>query len=308
MNNKAWFLLLFLSFLWGGSFYFIGEGVKFVPPITLVWYRILFAGIVLYLLLVWQKQYMPSQFDFWFRVAIMAILNNIIPFTLIAWGQQTISGGLASILNSNTAFAAVFFSAIFISSERLDIRRIVGTIIGIIGVVFVIGLESLEEITLTSISQLAVLFASISYALGSVWGKTRLSSYKPMHIACGTLLVGSVIATPIVFLLDGMPDLVVFKGKFVLLLIGLSIIGTAFAYVVYFRILELAGASSLMLVTIIVPVFAVSIDAIILSKWISAQTLGGFIIISLGLSLIDGRVWWFITKGLKARLQISQTK
>ena len=106
----------------------------------------------------------------------MALLNNIIPFTLIAWGQQTISGGLAAILNSNTAFAAVFIAAIFIPSEPLGARRVIGTLIGIIGVVLVIGMDALTEITLTSISQLAILLATISYALGSVWGKTRLSS------------------------------------------------------------------------------------------------------------------------------------
>jgi drug/metabolite transporter (DMT)-like permease len=286
MNNKSWFLLLLLSFIWGGSFYFIGEGVRYVPPLTLVWYRILFAGIALYILLLWRRQKLPTQFDFWFRISIMVLLNNIIPFTLIAWGQQTISGGLA---------------AIFIPSEPLDARRVIGTLIGIIGVVLVIGMDALTEITLASLSQLAILLATISYALGSVWGKTRLSSYKPLDIACGTLLVGSVIVAPIMVFADGIPDLAAFEWKFITILIGLSIAGTAFAYVIYYRILELAGASSLMLVTIIVPIFAVSIDAIILSKWISAQTLGGFVIISLGLSLIDGRIWWLIAKRLKAR-------
>ena len=231
----------------------------------------------------------------------MVLLNNIIPFTLIAWGQQTISGGLAAILNSNTAFAAVFIAAIFIPSEPLDARRVIGTLIGIIGVILVIGMDALTEITLASLSQIAILLATISYALGSVWGKTRLSSYKPLDIACATLLVGSVIVAPIMVLADGIPDLEAFEWKFITILIGLSIAGTAFAYVIYYRILELAGASSLMLVTIIVPIFAVSIDAIILSKWISAQTLGGFVIISLGLSLIDGRIWWLIAKRLKAR-------
>ncbi len=301
MNNKAWFLLLFLSFIWGGSFYFIGEGVKYVPPLTLVWYRILFAGIALYLVLLWRRQKLPTQTDFWLRILIMVLLNNIIPFTLIAWGQQTISGGLAAILNSNTAFAAVFIAAIFIPSEPLGTRRVIGTLIGIVGVILVIGTNTLTEITLTSLSQLAVLLATISYALGSVWGKTRLSSYMPLDIACGTLLMGSVIVTPIMILAEGMPDIVAIEWDFILILLGLSIAGTAFAYVIYYRILELAGASSLMLVTIIVPIFAVLIDAIILSKWISVQTLGGFVIISLGLSLIDGRIWWFIAKGLKAR-------
>lgn len=113
--------------------------------------------------------------------------------------------------------------------------------------------------------------------------------------------MGSVIVTPIMILVDGIPYIVAIEWNFVLILLGLSIAGTALAYVIYYRILELAGASSLMLVTIIVPIFAVLIDAIILSKLVSVQTLGGFVIISLGLSLIDGRIWWFIAKGLKAR-------
>ena len=102
-------------------------------------------------------------------------------------------------------------------------------------------------------------------------------------------------------LADGIPVLAAFEWKFITTLIGLSIAGTAFTYVIYYSILELASASSLMLVTVIVPIFAVSFDAIIILKWISAQTLGGFVIISLGLSLMDGRIWWLIAKRLKAR-------
>ena len=141
MSNKAWLLLLFLSLIWGSSFYFIGEGVKSVPPLTLVFYRIFFAGLALYLVFLWLRRRLPKKLDFWIKVAVMALLNNIIPFTLIAWGQQTISGGLASILNSNTAFAAVFLAAIFIPSEKLGIRRIIGTLIGICGVTLVTGFD-----------------------------------------------------------------------------------------------------------------------------------------------------------------------
>ena len=301
MSNKAWLLLLFLSLIWGSSFYFIGEGVKSVPPLTLVFYRIFFAGLALYLVFLWLRRRLPKKLDFWIKVSVMALLNNIIPFTLIAWGQQTISGGLASILNSNTAFAAVFLAAAFIPSEKLGIRRIIGTLIGICGVTLVTGFDVLNEITLTSLSQLAVLLASISYALGSVWGQTQLSVYEPKDIACGTLLIGSLISVPFVILINGLPNLAVFDLKFILILFGLSIAGTAIAYIVYFRILELAGAANLMLVTIIVPVFAILIDVALLEKWISKQTFAGFILISLGLLLIDGRIWWAMLKKLKPK-------
>ena len=301
MSNKAWLLLLFLSLIWGSSFYFIGEGVKSVPPLTLVFYRIFFAGLALYLVFLWLRRRLPKKLDFWIKVAVMALLNNIIPFTLIAWGQQTISGGLASILNSNTAFAAVFLAAIFIPSEKLGIRRIIGTLIGICGVTLVTGFDVLKEITLTSLSQLAVLLASISYALGSVWGQTQLFVYEPKDIACGTLLIGSLISVPFVILTNGIPNLAAFDLKFILILFGLSIAGTAVAYIVYFRILELAGAANLMLVTIIVPVFAILIDVILLQKWISLRIFLGFIVISFGLLLIDGRLLWAILKKLKSK-------
>ncbi len=301
MSNKAWLLLLFLSLIWGSSFYFIGEGVKSVPPLTLVFYRIFFAGLALYLVLLWLRRRLPKKLDFWIKVSVMALLNNIVPFTLIAWGQQTISGGLASILNSNTAFAAVFLAAAFIPSEKLEIRRIIGTLIGIFGVTLVTGFDVLNEITLTSLSQLAVLLASISYALGSVWGQTQLSVYEPKDIACGTLLIGSLISVPFVILTNGIPNLAVFDLKFILILFGLSIGGTALAYIVYFQILELAGAANLMLVTIIVPVFAILIDVILLQKWISLQIFLGFIVISFGLLLIDGRLLWAILKKLKSK-------
>ena len=301
MSNKAWLLLLFLSLIWGSSFYFIGEGVKSVPPLTLVFYRIFFAGLSLYLVFLWLRRRLPKKLDFWLKVSVMALLNNIVPFTLIAWGQQTISGGLASILNSNTAFAAVFLAAIFIPSEKLGIRRIIGTLIGIFGVTLVTGFDVLKEITLTSLSQLAVLLASISYALGSVWGQTQLFVYEPKDIACGTLLIGSLISVPFVILTNGIPNLAAFDLKFILILLGLSIAGTAVAYIVYFRILELAGAANLMLVTIIVPVFAILIDVILLQKWISLQIFLGFIVISFGLLLIDGRLLWAILKKLKSK-------
>lgn len=301
MSNKAWLLLLFLSLIWGSSFYFIGEGVKSVPPLTLVFYRIFFAGLALYLVFLWLRRRLPKKLDFWIKVSVMALLNNIVPFTLIAWGQQTISGGLASILNSNTAFAAVFLAAAFIPSEKLGIRRIIGTLIGICGVTLVTGFDVLNEITLTSLSQLAVLLASISYALGSVWGQTQLSVYEPKDIACGTLLIGSLISVPFVILTNEIPNLAVFDLKFILILFGLSIAGTALAYIVYFRILELAGAANLMLVTIIVPVFAILIDVILLEKWISMQIFFGFIVISFGLLVIDGRILWAILKKLKSK-------
>ena len=121
MSNKAWLLLLFLSLIWGSSFYFIGEGVKSVPPLTLVFYRIFFAGLALYLVFLLLRRRLPKKLDFWIKVAVMALLNNIIPFTLIAWGQQTISGGLASILNSNTAFATVFLASVGVANLMLTV-------------------------------------------------------------------------------------------------------------------------------------------------------------------------------------------
>ena len=289
MSKQAWSLLLLLSAIWGASFLFIEMALVALSPASLVFFRVLIGAMTLGFVIMVTRRALPKQVSFWFSTLVMGAINNVIPFTLIAYGQVTITGGMASIINANTAFFGVLVAAIFILNEKLSAHRLIGVIIGVSGVVIVVGPSELSQFDLTSIGQLAVILATLSYAFASVWGRLKLQGYDSIVTAFATTLSASLILGVYLLVTQSFPvfDVTI---SLVIVAIGLGMIGTGYAYMIYFRILALAGASNLMLVTIIVPIFAVTLDAIFLSQWVSVREMLGFGIIAIGLAVMDGRV------------------
>ena len=310
MSSIAWGLLLLLSFIWGASFYFIEVGLGYLDPYWLVSLRLVTGAIALTAWLVLTGNMPVPNFSLsptrslWIAGAVMGVLNNIIPFSLIAIGQQYVTGGMASILNANTAFMGVIVSGLFLAAEPAKWHRIIGVIIGIFGVSIAIGLENLSGGTEDSTilwGQIAIILATISYAFAGVWGKVKLAGFQPIHGAVVMLVCSAVISIFVASLTSGTPPPAIFSARFdmILLVIGLGVFGTALAYPLYFRILELAGASNLMLVTIIVPVFALVIDAMLLQQFVSYADMAGFGLVAIGLMVMDGRLNRFIPVKLK---------
>ena len=289
MSKQAWGLLVLLSAIWGGSFLFIEMALQAMGPVTLVFFRVLIGAISLGIYAWIAGFHVPRALSFWRSVFVMGALNNAIPFVLIAYGQVTITGGMASIINANTAFFGVLVAAIFLANERLKWHRLLGVIVGVSGVVVVIGPGELYSLDVTSLGQLAVLLATLSYAFASVWGKVRLQGYSGPVTALCTTFCAALLMCPIMLLNEGVPQFAL-TGQLWLVALGLGVIGTGGAYLLYFKILSLAGASNLMLVTIIVPVFAVTLDALVLGQWVSVSDLLGFVMIALGLLIMDGRL------------------
>lgn len=289
MSKQAWSLLLLLSAIWGASFLFIEMALVALSPASLVFFRVLIGAMTLGFVIIVTRRALPKQVSFWLSTLVMGAINNVIPFTLIAYGQVTITGGMASIINANTAFFGVLVAAIFIVNESLSAHRLIGVIIGVSGVVIVVGPSELSQFDLTSIGQLAVILATLSYAFASVWGRLKLQGYDSIVTAFATTLSASLILGVYLMVTQSFPvfDVTI---SLVIVAIGLGVIGTGYAYMIYFRILALAGASNLMLVTIIVPIFAVTLDAIFLSQWVSVREMMGFCIIAIGLAVMDGRV------------------
>lgn len=289
MSRQAWMLLLLLSFIWGASFLFIELALEVMGPVTLVFFRVLVGAVCLIAYLKSRHIKLPSSKAFWVPVFVMGLLNNVIPFSLISYGQVFITGGMASIINANTAFFGVIVAALFLVDERLQLSRLLGVMIGISGVIIVVGPQNLTDFNPASVGQLAIVGATLSYALASVWGKLRLQGYDSEAIACGMLIAATILMAPLMIWLEGIPH---FKLSFQLtgVFIGLGAIGTSIAYLLYFRILKLAGASNLMLVTIIVPVFAVLLDALVLAQFVSIADGIGFVIVAVGLAIMDGRL------------------
>ena len=308
MSLFGWSLLLGLSAIWGASFWFIEVGLASVSPMTLVLIRVGSGGLALLLFLLASRRGLPVDGLFWRRAAVMGLLNNVLPFCLIAWGQLFISAGMAAILNAHTAFAAVWIAAIFIASETLRANRVAGVVIGILGVVLVIGPENIIGLGQLAASdqqiwgQLAVLAATFSYALAGVWGKLKLAGRDALQTACATLLCATLWLVPLVVWRDGLPSVqLLFDAGFMSAMLTLGLAGTALAYWVYFRLLDLAGASNLALVTIIVPVFAVGLDALLLGVLPGPLVLAGFAVVAVGMAVLDGRLPTRLIKGRTAR-------
>ena len=295
MSAQAWLLLLCLSFIWGASFYFVEIGLAYLDPFWVVSLRLCSGAAALYLWFRSRGLRLPASGRFWLMALVMGALNNVIPFTLIAWGQQFVTGGLASIVNANTAFISVIVSGLFVASEPARWNRIAGVLIGVLGVAIAIGLGN-PDTGRNEASELlggaAIILATVSYALAAVWGRLKLDRYRPVEGAMGMLVCSSLLSLVMSCLVSGAPDIRIMHHAFdaMQLLVGLGIFGTALAYLLYFRILQLAGSSNLMLVTIIVPVFAVALDAAILGQFVTARNLLGFAVVACGLMVMDGRL------------------
>ena len=226
---------------------------------------------------------------------IMGVLNNFLPFNFIAFGQLYVTGGMASIINANTAFMGVIVSGLFLSREPATWNRVVGVIIGVTGVAIAIGITPMLTAAGANdllLGSLAIIVATIAYAFAGVWGKIRLAEYSPTQSAVGMLICSSAISVLCSFSISGPPSLAIINYPLDLMkvVLGLGVLGTALAYPLYFRILEVAGSSNLMLVTIIVPVFAIILDAILLSQFVTGSNLFGFAVVAIGLFIMDGRL------------------
>ena len=295
MSLNAWIYLLLLSMFWGASFYFIEVGLQHLSVFWLVSLRLVTGAVCLFAWLAVSAVLLPRTRRFWRGCVVMGILNNLAPFCLIAWGQLSVTGGMASILNANTAFIGVLVSAAFLKTEPLRLNRLAGVVVGVTGVAVAIGVNPLSDQTSSVLGQLAIILATVFYALAGVWGRVHLSSYPALQGACGMLICSAVLSVPLAFFLSGMPSLDLFRaeqlGHLLFLGVGIGVLGTAMAYPLYFKVLEMAGASNLLLVTIIVPVFAVSLDALLLGQWVSRTAVAGFVLVAFGLAVMDGRLY-----------------
>ena len=294
MGATEWVLLIILSILWGGSFFFVGVAVKALPPFTIVALRVTIAAAVLWLVVPLMGHKMPFTSKAWLAFLGMGLLNNAIPFSLIVWGQTYIASGLASILNATTPFFTVIVAHFFLADERLSGRRLLGVMIGIAGVAIMIGLQALEGLggdNIALLAQLAIVAATLSYAFSGVYGR-RFSGmgFAPVVVAAGQLTASAGLLLPVALLVDqpwtlAMPTLNVWGA-----IIGLAVISTSAAYIIYFRILAVAGATNLLLVTLLIPVSAILLGTTVLGERLEPRHFVGMGLLAIGLIIIDGRL------------------
>lgn len=292
MNVGEWTMLLALSLLWGASFLFNGIAVKALPPFTIVTLRVGLAALVLWALVRATGQPLPKGRKVWAAFFGMGLLNNVLPFCLIVWGQTQITGGLASILNATTPLFGVVVAHLLTSDEKMTGNRLAGVIAGFTGVAVMIGPEALSGLGTNVWAQAAVLAAALSYAFAGIFGRRfRAMGIAPMTTAAGQVTASTVLLLPVTLIVDR-PWMLAVPGLEVwVAMAGIVLLSTVLAYILFFRILSTAGATNLMLVTFLIPVSAIVLGALVLGERLQLQHVFGMALIAIGLAAIDGRLW-----------------
>ncbi len=284
----AWALLALLGLIWGGSFLSIRIALNEVGFLTSVAHRTGWAMLILWLYILYRGLPIPRAPQIWVGFLGMGLLNNAIPFSLMAWGQLTIESGLTSILNASTAIFGVILASLFFADENLSARKLIGVLLGFFGVATAIGIEHLLAFDIRSLAQLAIVAGTISYAFAGIWARKRLSGLAPEVAAAGMLTGSTLIMLPAAWIFEGPITLAL--APITWLAIGYYvIIATALAYLLYYRILALAGSGNLMLVTLLVPPIAIVLGAVFLNEALHARAYYGFALLALGLIILDGR-------------------
>ena len=287
MKRTDWFRLIALSTVWGGSFLFFRILATELPPLTTVLSRVAIGAFAIFLYLRARGVAITVPRAQWGRIAILAILNNVVPFSLFAWGESRVSSGTASILNAMTPMFVVLVTGLVLRTEKLTWPRVLGVLCGIGGVAVLVGPDALLGADL--LGQAACLAASVCYGFALPWGR-RITGLNPPVLAMAQLTAASIILLPLVLVFDrpwglANPDVIGWVA-----IAGLGLLCTGLAYIIFFAVLASAGATSLSLVTLMVPVSALLLGRVVLGEPITPGAMGGMALIALGLAAIDGRL------------------
>ncbi len=286
LSSQAWLELILLGVIWGASFVAIRIALDTIPVMTSVLHRTLWATLALWLIVWVMRLKVPLSPRIWGAFLVMGLLNNVIPFSLMAWGQLYIESGLTSILNAMTAIFGIVVAAIWFPDEKLTKGRVLGVGLGFLGVATAIGLGNLIQFDLRSAAQMAVIAGTVSYALAAAWARETLSSLSPQVAAAGMLTTSTLCLLPITIYLDGVPTLALPLETWGAIAYY-SLFATAGAYLLYYRVLAMAGSGNLMLVTLIIPPVAILLGSVMLNEALQPQAYAGFALLAVGLVILN---------------------
>ena len=292
LGPMDWGLLVLLSLLWGGSFLCVGFAVQELPVLTIIALRVSLAALVLWGIALFSGHQLPRGRKTWQAFLALGLLNNVIPFGLIVFGQQTIGAGLAAILNATTPLWTVLIAALFLADERFSKQKLFGVLLGLVGVIVMVGPDSLAGISRNLGAQLAVLGATLSYAFASVFGR-RFAAAKisPLHTALGQVTASSFILVPLALMIDTPWASALPSQATIFAILGLAVLSTAGGYLLFFNILERAGATNVSLVTLLIPPSAIAMGMLFLEETLQGIHFIGLALIILGLLSLQGRLF-----------------
>ncbi|MFT5350427.1 MAG: drug/metabolite transporter (DMT)-like permease [Planctomycetota bacterium] len=289
MNARDWGKLVLISIVWGLSFFFIEIALRELGFFTLVFYRIGSAAVIVTMILYIRGGRLPFDLSSWRKFFTLGLFNNFIPFSLITWGQVQIDSGLASILTATTPLFAVVMAHFMTRDEHMTRNRIVGVLLGVVGVCLLVGPEALHGLSSHAMGQIAVLGSAVSYSYGSIYTR-ELNKIPLIEAMAGTLIAAFILATPAMLLFE-YPLQTSMQWTTIGAVLAMAVFGTVFAYMLYFNAVRTFGATNTMLVTFLVPITALLMGVAVLGESLSQYALLGMLVIFAGLLAVDGRVF-----------------
>lgn len=288
MSAFDWGLLVLLSLLWGGAFFLSQVALAELPPFTIVFCRVTLATIALILLAVLSGQAIVLLRGAWAVVLVLGVLNCLLPFALLLWGQARIGSGLASILAATAPLFTVLVAHCLSADEKMTHARLSGVLLGLAGVAVAMGPAALDAPT-DLVACFAVLGAALCYALAGVLGR-RLRNMPVLPLAVGQLATTSLLSLPIALVVEkpwtlAMPGMASWTA-----VLALALFSTALGYLLFFRLLSLAGAINVSLVSLLVPITALLLACLVLGEPLGGSAAGGMALILAGLVVLDGRL------------------
>jgi drug/metabolite transporter (DMT)-like permease len=302
MNQSDWAILAALALIWGGAFFLIGVAVRHVSPFSYVLMRLTLAAAAMWAILAWRREPLALPREAWGAIVLLALLNNALPFTLFGWAQTHIASGLASILNATTPIWGVIVAHLFTADEKITPRKLAGVAVGFAGVAVMIGPGLLSTLGGGVLAELACVVAALAYAMAGVWARRfKRMGVSPFSVTTGQLTVGAAMMLPVAAIGDkpwtmAFPPLQAWAA-----IATLAIVCTALGDVLYFRLIDRAGATNALLVTLLVPPTAILLGVLFLGEVIAPHDFAGLALIGLGLAAIDGRA---LSAAARVRLRL----
>jgi drug/metabolite transporter (DMT)-like permease len=288
-SRLDWLIFFALGFFWGSSYLFIKIGVdNGLQPFTLIMFRLLIGFVLLAAVVGVAREPLPRDPRMYGHLLVMGVINIAIPFSLITYAEQTVDSSLAAVINGAVPLFVIVIAALFLKGETVTINRVAGLVVGFIGVAVLVGLDVTDLGSANTLGELALIGATISYAVGNVYNKAHVHGLRPMIPAVFQVFFGLLVTGALAFLFEH-PLAVVPAPEAILAVVWLGLLGSGLAYLSYFRILQHWGATRTSMVAYLLPVVGIGLGALVLHEDVTASTLIGTILVIGGIALVNSR-------------------
>ena len=288
-SRLDWLIFLALGFFWGSSYLFIKIGVdNGLQPFTLIMFRLLVGFVLLASVVRFAREPLPREPRMYGHLFVMGVINIVIPFSLITYAEQTVDSSLAAVINGAVPLFVIVIAALFLKGETVTVNRVAGLVVGFIGVAILVGLDVTDLGSANTLGELALIGATISYAVGNVYNKAHVHGLRPMIPALFQVFFGLLVTGALAFLTEH-PLAVVPTPEAILAVVWLGLLGSGLAYLLYFRILQHWGATRTSMVAYLLPVVGIGLGALVLNEVVSINTLIGTILVIGGIALVNSR-------------------